>query len=210
MRKRRTAGQLAIQAATDTTKYNSLDVGYALCDDVLDEIWKCIDVHKKIINEDEFCIVMLLAEDCLIKGVMRRKFYAWPFLPKPRPDQSCFLYNRHSDEIQFLWALPPPYVMAALATMSAVDSEYQRMQGWCKAFFLGRFWEYIRKEAGINLQSESEYLDTHREKLVEACGEDFASLFPKPLNTMDVASNKIIDAGESFTHQDGLDNLRQT
>lgn len=178
----KTAGELTLEASRESSKIDPLEVGHEMAKDVLDNIWECIDKHKPIINEDEFCVVMILADDPLIHGVMRRKFYAWPYLPKPRPRQSVFLYERKRDDIQFLWALPAAEAMATLSTLVNVGKQWQRMKGWIDAFYAGKFFEHIRKQAGISLPSESEYLNANREKLIQAGCQEPGSSGPEPLD----------------------------
>lgn len=88
---RKTAGELSHKAASDTTKYNALEVGHALSDDILPHLHQAIENHIKIIDENEFCVVMVISKDPLISNLMRRKFYCWPYLPKPRPNQAVFI-----------------------------------------------------------------------------------------------------------------------
>src|SRR5260221_14287071 len=107
-----TAGQLANKALSDTTKYDALEVGHALADDIHKHLWESIRLHHEIIDENEFCVVMVIATDPLIKNLQRRKFYCWPYLPKPRPNQAVFLYNKQLDKItKRLWVLPSDMVM---------------------------------------------------------------------------------------------------
>lgn len=169
MTERLTAGELSIKASKDTTKYNALEVGHALSDDISVHVRKAIDNHFNMIQEPEFCVVMVIATDPLIKNLMRRKFYCWPYLPSPRPNQACWLYRKSNDSINRLWVLPSAMVMAELSSLSVVHPKYQTMQAWSIAFMKGRFWEYIRYEHGIDMLSESEYLDAHREELIK-CG----------------------------------------
>jgi len=165
---RKTAGELANEALKDTSTYHSMDVANALCNDILREIWKCIDAHYNVIDEPEFFIVVVLANDCLIKNLKRRKFYAWPYLPKPRPNQSVFLYRKKDDDIQRLWVLPEAATMANLSEMHQVPEKWATMKLWSDAFFKGTFWHTIRNQHGINHLSEHEYLKLHREELIQA------------------------------------------
>src|SRR5271166_320140 len=143
MKNKVTAGELSKKALSDTTKYDALEVGHALADEIAPQLRQCIENHKSIINENEFCIVMLIAKDPLISNVIRRKFYAWPYLPKPRPNQSVFLYNKAKDAITHrLWILPSDMVMAELHSLSHVDKVYQTMKAWSDAFYKG--WKYVR------------------------------------------------------------------
>lgn len=165
-----TAGELSKKASADTTKYDALEVGHAMADDIEAQLYESIYKHKHIIRESEFCVVMVIAKDPIIKNLIRRKFYCWPYLPKPRPNQAVFLYNRQYDKIvKRLWVLPSDAVMAELAgTNIIVDKRYETMQAWSVAFFKGTFWEYIRHEHKIDMLSEHEYFLHHRQELIEA------------------------------------------
>ncbi len=207
--KRKTAGQLAIKAASDPTKYDSLEVGHALCADVLSQLQICIEKHKPIINEDEFCVVMILADDPLIKGVLRRKFYAWPYLPKPRPRQSVFLYRKGNNSIIRLWVLPDALSMATSAEMVTVSPQWQTMKDWSRAFFHGwkyfkdqdrwinttpsHFFDVIRKQHDINMLSEHEYLNVNREKLIQAGCQEMDTPFTEAFDFSKISIEKIID-----------------
>jgi len=170
MKRRKTAGQLSKQAASDTTKYDAREVGHAMAEDIDAQLRICIENHRHIINEPEFCIVMIIAKDPLIPNLVRRKFYAWPYLPKPRPNQAVFLYEKGLDRItKRLWVLPSDVVMAELAgTNVIVHKRYATMQAWSVAFFKGTFWEYIRHEHSISMPSEHEYFLQHRDELIKA------------------------------------------
>ncbi len=180
-----TAGELSKKALSDKTKYCAREVGHALADDIMPHLRQCIENHKEIINENEFCIVMLISKDPLISNLMRRKFYAWPYLPKPRPNQAVFLYNKGLDQITHrLWVLPSDMVMAELHSLAVVDKRYETMKAWSDAFYKGwkfnkktkeffnsdpiHFWRYIRKDQKIDMPSEHEYFLEHREELIKA------------------------------------------
>jgi hypothetical protein len=164
-----TAGELSKKALSDNTTYDALEVGHAMCDDIEKELYESVRLHKDIIDEDEFCVVMVISKDPLLANLKRRKFYCWPYLPKPRPNQSVFLYNRQLDKIyKRLWVLPSDVVMAELASLPHVHPQYQTMQAWSIAFFKGTFWEYIRYEHDITMLSEHEYFLKHREELIKA------------------------------------------
>lgn len=169
MVKEKTAGELSKKAWADTTKYDALEVGHAMTDDIVIHLREAIANHYNLFDENEFCVVMVLAKDPLIENCVRRKFYCWPYLPKPRPNQAVFLYTKHDDRIKRLWVLPSDVVMAELAgTNIIVHKRYQTMQAWSVAFFKGTFWEYIRHEHNIDMPSEHEYFLANREKLIQA------------------------------------------
>lgn len=195
MSKRITAGELSNKALSDTTKYDALEVGHALADDIEIHLYESIQKHKDIFNENEFCVVMLIAKDPLIPNLMRRKFYCWPYLPSPRPNQSVFLYNKPLDKItKRLWVLPSDMVMAELAgTNIIVHKRYQTMQAWSVAFYKGTFWDYIRHEHGITMPSEHEYFLQHREELIKAGCKPRGPAGIEPFDFSKVAIEKIID-----------------
>ncbi len=192
---RKTAGELQQQVTKDTTKYNALEVGHAMSEDLGVHLRQAIDNYKNIINEPEFCVVMIIAKDPLIKNLIRRKFYCWPYLPSPRPNQSVFLYNKAKDDIiKRLWVLPSDAVMAELAgTNIVVHKRYQTMQAWSVAFFKGTFWEYIRHEHKINIPSEHEYFLAHREELIKAGCQIPNSRIPEAFDFSKIAIEKIVD-----------------
>ncbi len=192
---RLTAGELSKKASSDTTKYKALEVGHAMADGIEEQLRECINRHVKIIDEPEFCVVMVIAKDPLINNLIRRKFYAWPYLPKPRPNQAVFLYNKAKDRItKRLWILPSDMVMAELAGTSViVHKKYKTMQAWSVAFFKGTFWEYIRYEHNINMPSEHEYFLAHREELVKAGCQIPALGSTEAFDFDKIAINKIVD-----------------
>src|SRR5271168_36807 len=167
---RKTAGELSQKALSDETKYDALEVGHGMTDDISVHLYESVAKHRDIIDENEFCVVMVIAKDSLICNLIRRKFYCWPYLPKPRPNQAVFLYNKQLDKItKRLWVLPSDMVMAELAgTNVIVDKRYETMQAWSVAFFKGQFWDYVRHDQSIMMLSEHEYFLQNREKLIEA------------------------------------------
>lgn len=211
MSKRVTAGELSKKALSDKTKYKAIEVGHALADEIMPHLRTCIDNHKSIIQENEFCIVMLISKDPLICNLMRRKFYAWPYLPKPRPNQSVFLYNKGLDKITHrLWILPSDVVMAELHSLHHVDKVYKTMKSWTDAFYKGwkfdkktgsffntdplYFWDYVRKDQKIDMLSEHEYFLKHREELIQAGCKVIDSTYSEPFDFSKIAIEKIIDS----------------
>jgi hypothetical protein len=219
MSQRVTAGELSKKALSNNTKYDALEVGHALADEIMPQLRLCIENHKTIINENEFCIVMLISKDPLISNLMRRKFYAWPYLPKPRPNQSVFLYNKGLDKITHrLWILPSDMVMAELHSLPHVDKRYQTMKAWSDAFYKGwkfvktpgskgpgkfvntdpfYFWNYVRADQKINMPSEHEYFLEHREELIQAGCKIPDSTYSEPFDFSKVAIEKIVDSQQA-------------
>lgn len=192
MKKRPTAGEQSLKAASDFTKYDMLEVGEALTNDILREVWKCIDKHYDVIDEPEFCVIMVRASDPLIKGIMRKKYYAWPYLPKPRPEQVVFLYNKVRDDIIRLWSLPGAKVMAVMSEMNNVADQWKLTKFWCDAFYTPRFHEYIRAQHRIKLESEHEYLNTHRAELIKAGCNEGSSVDADAFDFSKITVNQVV------------------
>jgi hypothetical protein len=193
------AGELARKVSADTTKYDALEVGHAMAEDIEEHLYEAVQNYLPMIDENEFCVVMIIAKDNLIKNVVRRKFYCWPYLPSPRPNQAVFLYNKALGKItKRLWVLPSDMVMAELASLGIVDKRYKTMQAWSVAFFEGKFWEYIRYEHNIDMPSEHEYFLQHREELIKAgCKVPDAS-FTEPFDFDKIHIKQVIDPQESM------------
>ncbi len=200
MNQRVTAGELSQKALADQTKYDALEVGHAMADDIEKNLYESVNKHKTIIDEEEFCVVMVIAKDPLIKNLIRRKFYCWPYLPSPRPNQSVFLYNKSKDRIvKRLWVLPSDTVMAELAgTEIIVHKRYATMQAWSVAFFKGTFWEYIRHEHDITMPSEHEYFLQHRKELIKAGCKIPDSTFSEPFDFDKINIEKIVDTQQAI------------
>lgn len=189
-----TAGELSKKAYADTTRYDALEIGHWLSEDIEKQLRLAIENYRPMIDEPEFCVVMLISKDPLIKNAIRRKFYCWPYLPSPRPNQSVFLYNKSLDRItKRLWVLPSDMVMAELSSLSHVDKRYQTMQAWSIAFYKGTFWEYVRYDQKIDMLSETEYISKHREELIQAGCKVSDSTISEPFDFSKIHIKKVID-----------------
>lgn len=196
--KRQTAGELCFKASRDETKYDSLEVGYALTEDIAKELVICARRHRPIFDEKEYCVGYVIATDPLLKNVMRRKFFAMMYLPSPRPNQAVFLYSKVKDQFEKrLWVLPNPATMAELSELSTVDPKFRTMKAWCDAFYEKRFWPFIREQHKIDMLSEIEYLNVHRSKLREAGVKESDSLISEPFDFSKVFAKKVIDSEKS-------------
>lgn len=195
--KRQTAGELSVKASCDTTRYDALDVGHALTEDIAKELVECARRHNPIFNENQYCIGYVIASDPLIHNLMRRKFFAMLYLPSPRPNQAVFLYNKAMDRFEKrLWVLPNPATMAELSEMTYVDKAYRTMKSWCDAFYDGTFWQFIRKQHDIDMLSEIEYLNVNREKLIKSGCKESTSSRREPFDFSKIATTKQVANSE--------------
>ena len=164
----KTAGEESSKALADPAKYNPKEVAHAMSDDLFKGILESIELYHDKIDQDQFCAVYVRASDPLIPNLIRNKFYCWPWLPKPRPDQGVFLYDKIKGQIiKRLWVLPPPHTMAELASSQELlmAEPYRNMRDWSVAFFKGTFWEFIRYQHGIEMLSQDEYMELHGKEL---------------------------------------------
>ena len=190
-----TAGQIQNKLAKDETKYDAREIGQWLSESVEEQLYKAAHTYESMIDEPEYCVVMIIADDPLLKSVIRRKFYCWPYLPSPRPNQAVFLYNKAKSRIvKRLWIFPDPQTMAEVSSLAVVHKRYKTMQAWSVAFFQGKFWEYIRYEHNIDLLSETEYMSKHREELIKAGCKIPDSHDPEPFDFSKIGIKKVIDS----------------
>lgn len=194
MQKRKTAGEMSLKAASDSTKYDGIEVAEAQMHDIVPQLLENAHAHLEKIDEPEFFVVMVRASDPLIVGIVRQKFYSYPYMPSPRPEQAVFLYNKAKDSLKFLWSLPPAKVMAAISEATVVSRKWERTKGWCDAFYDRIFWQYIRKEHNIDHLSEIEYLNANREKLIKASGEQIKPTLPDTFDFSKITTNQVVDS----------------
>ncbi len=99
--------------------------------------------------------------------------------------------------------------MSAISQKYHVANEWKKTKGWCDAFFFGweyfknenkwinkkptYFFEYIRKEHNINMLSESEYLNAHREELIKSGCKEIETPLADPFDFSKITVNKIVD-----------------
>jgi len=193
MTKRKTVGEQSLLASGDNSTYDPLELGYALCDDVVEQMMIAAQRHERIFGEEEYFVILQIAEDPLIKGIMRKKYYAYLHLPSPRPEQTVFLYNKVTQKLKRLWSLPNFHIMEQLYLAPTVSEKWKKTKGWVKSFYDGYFWENIRKENNFNHLSESEYLFANRQKFIEAGAKECTSDFSDPFDFTKIKIDHIVD-----------------
>ena len=201
MPERKSVGETSQSCSQDKTKYDPLEVAHALLDDTLEQLYECAQKHEKFFDENEFFLVLIVASDPLIKNVRRHKYYAYLYMPSPRPQQVVFLYNKTTQKIKRLWSLPDAKVMATISTMGYVAPQWVETKGWCDAFFDGTFFDHIRKSHNVLHLSESEYLDLYREELLQTGAKDGSSLPAQPFDFSKIKIDHIIDTKTARTDQ---------
>ena len=192
---RKTAGELANKALADTTKYDARDVALAVCDDIENQLYLAAQNYDDKIDEKIFCIVKVRAEDNLIKNLKRIKYYCWPWLPSPRPNQSVFLYDKVNQKIiKRLWVLPNALTMAELATSDLiVHKRYQTMKDWSVAFFKGTFWEFIRYQHDIDMLSQEEYFELHAKELFDSEPDKVDTFIPESFDFSKIKCGDVLN-----------------
>lgn len=220
---RKTAGELSLKALSDSTIYDPLEIGYALTNDVITQLEICGNRHEHIFDEEEYFLCLFIASDPLIQGVRRHKYAAFVHMPMPRPEQSCYLYNKKTQKIKRLWTLPSALVMAQMSEMAYVAPKWRMTKLWCDAFFSGFvqsknaqgetifvnknpsvFYKLIRKQNDIKHLSEREFLDANREKLVQSGCKEIESVPTDSFDFSKISIDKIIDTKTAISDQSVL------
>jgi hypothetical protein len=188
-----------------------LEVAHAVCETTIEDLRECATIHNPIFDMDEYYIVLVLVKDSMDDKLTRRKFYGYPFMPKPRPDQSVWLYNKKSDKIVRLWVLPNAATMAYISERSWVAPRYETMKQWSDAFFAKKFWEFIRQQQKRNdLLSEDEALALNFDELIQRGEDDIDSIRAKPLDSIKAEAEEFIDAQKVVVSKDCINGSRQT
>lgn len=185
----------------DHGSYTDKDLGYATCDDFWNQLEICIDNHQKLLATDpdlkklfpdnEYCIIVQYATDPLLVSVIRRKFVPWPHLPDPRPQQSVFYYDQAADKLTLLWSLPGAQGMATLSEETVVPKEYVRMKAWSDWWFNVTFWGNIRKQHGIKMLSEHEFMIKNRKLSGKGIDNNHPALLSDPFYLPEVRIKKL-------------------
>lgn len=193
MVRRKTAGEQSLKALSDNSVYDPLEIGEALCKDVINQAFICAQTHEKIFDESEFFVCLFIAGDPLLHNLKRHKYAAFLYLPSPRPEQVCFLYNKHTQKLKRLWSLPNAKVMACISEAGYVNSKWRNTKAWCDAFYDGKFWETIRAQNKFDHLSEIEYIKLHREELIKAGSKDVETPLAEAFDFNKITPKQIID-----------------
>jgi len=193
MVRRKTAGEQSLKALSDNSHYDPLEVGEALCKDVIAQAFICARTHEKIFDEPEFFVCLFIAGDPLLHNLKRHKYAAFLYLPSPRPEQVCFLYNKTTQKLKRLWSLPNAKVMACISEAGYVNSKWRNTKVWCDAFYAGQFWETIRSQNNFNHLSEIEYIRLHREELIKSGAKDVDPSLTDAFDFDKIAIKQIVD-----------------
>lgn len=184
---------MSLKASSDNSIYDPLELGHALTDDVPGQLEECVKRHYHIFDEPEFCLVLIVAKDPMLHNIRRHKYYAYPYLPSPRPGQSVFLYTKANGNCKRLWSLPEAKTMAIISEMPVVDAKWQCTKYWCDSFFNHTFWEAIRAQHQIRLLSESEFLNANRSELIKAGCDETDIPLSNPFDFSKVSIKQVVD-----------------
>lgn len=199
----KTASELSQQAAEDSTVYKAREVAEAWTEDLLEQLLESAKLYSDKIDQNEFCIVYVIAGDPLLKNLRRRKFYCWPYLPSPRPDQGVFLYNKAMQRIEKrLWVLPNAITMAELCQPGLIaDTPYKSMQRWSKSFYKGTFWKDIRAEHDIKMLSQEEFDKLNEAELIKRGLENPQADMPQPFDFSKISAGQMENSSDTLPMQ---------
>lgn len=113
--------------------------------DYLDELWICIDVHKKRFPKDFFVVVLTKRVGYMV-NVLRNYFYGRVTCPTPEYDQAVFKYSRSNDAVEFVWQVPSQDTcLFLIENESIIPLEHEELLGFAKAFEGGVLLEHAKK-----------------------------------------------------------------
>lgn len=200
MARRPTAGELQRKVKADTTIYDPLEVGHAVLDDLHPQLMQCAETHcdlEEFAQLKEFCVMLVIAGDPLLVTMRRHKYAAFPFLPKPRPQQSVFIFKKSDQSFKRLWSLPNPKVMAIISEMPYVGQQWITTKQWCDAFFEGKFFELIRSQnQKLKMKTELEFLNEYRAKLLHSGVYEIPTHPTDPFDFSKITKHEVIDQME--------------
>lgn len=201
MQRRKTAGELSRKASSDTTKYDPLEVAYAITEDIYDQLLICAEAHCPIFkDQDQFCLGLYIAGDPLLKNVRRHKYCAFPWLPEPRPQQSVYLFTKATQNIIRLWSLPNAQTMAIISEMQYVSPQWQETKAWCDAFFKKTFFETIRGRNNLSMLAQSEWLDTYGTEFGDTRADEVKGNVADTFDFSKISVKQVVDQDKASIH----------
>ena len=205
-----TLGEKYNRVKLDNTKYDPVDMAFAMVDKVPQELVTCADRHKNIFGEEDYFVGYVISDDPFLKGIRRKKYHAMLFMPTPVPEQAFWLYNKVLDTWHFMWCLPKPWAMANYASLTHVDKKKRRMKAWCDAYFNGTFWETIREMHGIEHLSQEEYRLKHRNEIPDFVVDNRNACLSEPFDFSKVSFGDVYDTQKIVSLENSNDACRQT
>jgi len=106
MKKKKTVGAVAhelMQKEPDSR--DPIELQREMQKDYEDNIYECIDRHKKI-YDDNFFVIVLTKKERLMNNVLRNYFLATKSCPSPTYDQAVYRYEKSDDALSFMWVIP--------------------------------------------------------------------------------------------------------
>ena len=104
--KKETVGKVSVDlAAQEAPTRDPIELERAIHKDYEDNIYLCIDRHKKDFIGD-FYIVVLTKRERLLQNVLRHYFFGRATCPTPEYDQAVYKFHRNGEVIEFLWVIP--------------------------------------------------------------------------------------------------------
>lgn len=103
---RDTVGKVASELMAKAPESSDpIEIERSMQGEYIDELIKCINDNKNIMNGN-FFIVVLTKNEKLMPNVFRNYFYARHTCPTPNYDQSVYMYDAKDEVLSYLWTLP--------------------------------------------------------------------------------------------------------
>ena len=146
MKKKETVGKVAYDLLQKTPESRDpIEIQKAMQEDYINELIKCMDIHKPFLK-DNFFIVVITKNEKLMPNVFRNYFSARQSCPTPDYDQSVFMYNRADDCIEYIWTIPSKDACHHLKENALlVAPEERQLLKFILEFADGTLWKLCKK-----------------------------------------------------------------
>ena len=100
--------------------------------------------------------------------------------------------------------------MALISEETIVAKPWIQTKKWVDAFYRLQFWECIRSQYNISHLSESEYIKSHKQELINSGAKECPTTIPEPFDFSKIKIDHIVDTKTAHSQKDVLNGLRET
>ena len=103
----KTVGQVSLELSQKAPESRDpIELQREMHKDYVKNVIECIERSKKDFSKD-FFVVVITKRERLMENVLRNYFTSRLSCPTPDYDQTVYKYHVKTDEIDYLWSIPP-------------------------------------------------------------------------------------------------------